>query len=176
MEEVREGTHENMETTKKVKYNLACGLDYREGYINVDDGSMLGTKFDIKENLFDFRIPKNSADEIFLSHFMMYLLPEQALRLFERWYFGLKKDGQFIIETSDAKKLARIIAHSMKPSEINSAITQFYGAGATRGHTWIWSEETMVPLLKYVGFNKMKKIDGGSHKRLDRDITIVATK
>jgi len=118
-----------MEKTNEIKYNLACGADYREGYINLDDGSMLGTKFDIRENIFNFQPVRNSADEILVSHFMMYANPTKALRLFEKWYFGLKKGGQLVIETQDLKKLAKIITNSKNPQVINDAVVQFYGAG-----------------------------------------------
>lgn len=165
-----------MEKTTKIKYNLACGEDYRDGYINVDNGSMLGTKFDIKEDIFEFRINRNSADEILLSHFIMYMIPENALRLFERWYFGLKVGGKLIIETQDLKKLAKAIMENENPAIINSNVVQFYGAGKTKGHYWTWCEETLTPLLNYVGFSKIERLEGGSKNRDDRDFTLIATK
>ncbi len=176
MEEIRKGARQSMEKTTQVKYNLACGNDYREGYINVDNGSMLGNKFDVYSDIFEFRINRNSADEILLSHFMMYLIPENALRLFERWYFGLKKGGCLVIETQDLKKLAKIITKSNSSAEINSQVVQFYGAGKTKGHYWTWCEDTLIPLLKYVGFKDFEIEDGGYHGRSDRDLTIIATK
>lgn len=160
------------------KYNLACGNDIRDGYINIDNCSMLSlpAKVDINTDIFKFRINRQSADEILLSHFMMYLGPTEALGLFERWYFGLKKGGQLIIETSDLKKIVKIIDKTNNVSEINSQIIQFYGAGKTYGHKWIWCKETIIPLLEYVGFKKFEVKDGGTHNRPDRDITIIAVK
>ena len=165
-----------MEKTTKIKYNLACGNDYRENYINVDNGSMSGNKFDIQEDLFDFRINRNTADEILVCHFLMYIIPDQALRLFERWYFGLKKGGTLVIETQDLKKLIKNISSTKNPAIINNNIVQFYGAGAFRGHKWTWCEETIIPLLKYVGFETIERFEGGYKNRKDRDITIIAIK
>lgn len=159
-----------------VKINLACGADYREGYTNVDDGSMIGGKVDVQTDIWDFNMPRQSVDEILLCHFMMYLVPTEALQLFERWCFTLKKGGKLVIETQDLKKLAKLISNSMNPAEINNTVVQFYGIGRTFGHKWTWCEETIKPLLFYAGFSKVEVTDGGSHNRPERDITITATK
>lgn len=159
-----------------IKYNLACGNDYRDGYINVDDNSMFNGKVDEIADIFDYRIPRHSANEILLCHFMMYMIPENAIRLFERWYFGLKKGGKLVIETQDLKKLTKIISESKEPQVINDAVVQFYGVGNTSGHVWTWCVETIKPLLEYVGFKEFEVFEGGYHDRIDRDFTIVATK
>jgi len=165
-----------MEEVKEVKYNLACGNDYREGYINVDDGSMLGNKFDVRDSVFNFQPLRESADEILVSHFIMYANVHKALKLFEKWFFALKKGGTLIIETQDLKKICKNILESNNPQVINDNVVQFYGAGATAGHYWTWCEETIVPLLKYVGFKKIERFEGGFKQRKDRDFTIKATK
>lgn len=165
-----------METGIKTKYNLACGKDYRENYINVDNGSMFNHSVDVSADVLAYRINRNSADEILLSHFMMYVEPPTALALFEGWYFGLKKGGKLVIETQDLKKLSNLIVKSDNPQVINSSVIQFYGTGLTRGHKWTWCEDTLTPLLRYVGFIKFEVKDGGLHDRPDRDLTIIATK
>ena len=165
-----------MEKITEIKYNLACGKDYREGYINVDNGSMFTSKVDIDADLNEFSISREEADTILVSHFVMYLTPQNAITLFERWNFGLKKGGQLILEMQDLKKLAKTILESKEASEINNQVVQFYGAGATRGHVWTWCEETLTPLLKYSGFTNIERFEGGLKNRLDRDFTLIATK
>lgn len=163
---------------KLTKINLACGKDYRDGYINVDNHSMFSGKTDISIDIFELLRPSNSADEILLLHFMMYIDPPQATLLFSRWYSWLKKGGSLIIETGDLKKIARNILETNSPGEINGSngVVQLYGAAETAGHRWVWCADTLIPLLKYIGFSKFRIEDGGFHKRPERDLIIIATK
>jgi predicted SAM-dependent methyltransferase len=155
-----------------MKVNLASGRRYLDGYTNVDNLSMNpNAKVDVVADIRKFNLPKNSVDEIFLNHFMMYLTPSVALRLFKRWYRWLKDGGKLIIETSDSKKLAKMIIDNPLMVE------QMFGYGDTAGHKWSYCEETLVSLLiDQVGFSHVEIVDGGTHERPDRDITVTCTK
>lgn len=160
------------------KINLACGKDYRSGYLNIDDQSMTDGKVDLKANVFEYDTIPSSVDEILLSHFMMYIDTFDAPILFARWYQWLKQGGVLIIETGDLKKICRNILRSTKPENINgtNGVMQLFGWDNTKGHKWAWCEDTLRPLLEKVGFIIEEVKDGGSHNRSERDLTIIAKK
>lgn len=153
------------------KLNLASGRLYLEGYINVDDGSMNPKeKVDLKADILTLKFRENRFEEIFLCHFVMYLVPEDALVLIKRWRSWLKDKGELIIETSDAKMIAQMILDD------DRNIGQMFGYGDTKGHKWSYTPKTLRKLLKEAGFKKTVMSRGGLHNRPDRDFTIIATK
>ena len=155
---------------KIYKINLASGRTYLKGYLNVDNGSMNPkNRRDVTANIFNFLRKSNRFDEIMLSHFMMYVVPEEANILFKRWYGWLKKDGKLIIETSDARSISLMILFQGK-------VGQMFGYGATSGHKWSYTPSSIKKLLKESGFNKFSVSRGGTHGRIFRDFTITATK
>ncbi len=169
-----------MEKTTKIKLNLACGQDYREGYINIDNMSMYNgrMKVDIEADVKIFEFEKDTVEEILLLHFMMYIHLTEALTLFKKWYSWLKKDGKLVIETGDLKKICKTILDSNNPDVINgtNGVMQLHGWDTTAGHTWGWCFDTIQLLLLQAGFRIITYKDGGTHNRPERDITIVATK
>ncbi len=155
---------------KVTKINLASGRNYFKGYLNVDDGSMNPkNRRDVTANIFKFLRKSNRFDEILLSHFMMYVVPEEANILFKRWYGWLKKDGKLIIETSDARSISLMILFQGK-------VGQMFGYGDTAGHRWSYTPSSVKKLLREAGFNKFSVSRGGTHGRIFRDFTITATK
>ena len=56
----------------KVKINLGCGNDYREGYINCDVSDKVKTDkvFDLEE---EFPFPENSVDEVLANHVLEHI-------------------------------------------------------------------------------------------------------
>jgi ubiquinone/menaquinone biosynthesis C-methylase UbiE len=72
---------------KILKLNLGCGPDLRPGYLNVDDGSMFGFKYQPgvqfwNLNVFPWPFESDSADEILMWHVLEHL-PETARVLAE---------------------------------------------------------------------------------------------
>ena len=157
-----------------IRLNLASGKQYLDGYWNVDNLSMNpNVKVDEVANILtyhDYDDNFHNIEEIRLSHFMMYVLPDEALFLFNRWWNWLKKGGKLIIETSDAQKIAKMI---IKDDEM---VEQMFGYGDTKGHRWSYTPKTLEDLLRIVGFRKFEILEGGSHNRPDRDFTITAWK
>ena len=163
---------------KEIKLNLACGNDYREGYVNIDDQSMNDGQVDFVKNVFELNWKDNDVDEILVSHFMMYVDTIQAPPLIKDWYTWLKKDGILIIETGDLKKIAKTVLNTDNPNIINgtNGVMQLFGWANTKGHKWAWCADTLVPLLKETGFKIDAIYDGGLHNRPERDLTIIAKK
>lgn len=162
-----------------IKLNLACGNDYREGYINIDNQSMFNGKVDRRADVKGtLRFKKGSVSEILLLHFMMYITPEELPRLLDRWYGWLAHNGRLVIETGDLKKIAKTISLSDDPEIINgtNGVMQLFGINETKGHTWAWCYETLEPFFMKANFHNISRQDGGTHNRPERDITIVARK
>ncbi len=165
---------------KEIKLNLACGRDYREGYVNIDDKSMYEGKMnvDLVADVLSLEWEKNTVEEILVLHFAMYIHVTEMQEQINKWYSWLKKDGVLIIETGDLKALARTILISDKPDIINgtNAVMQLFGWDTTAGHKWAWCYDTLAPLLAKAGFKEIGWTYGGTHNRPERDITITAIK
>lgn len=163
---------------KTIKLNLASGNKYLDGYINIDNHSMTHGKVDKLKNILTLKWKSNTVDEILLSHFAMYIHPHEAPLLFQRWYEWLKPMGKLVIETGDLKKICKTILDSEEQGIINGTdgVMQLFGWAETKGHRWAWCKDTLVPILKSVGFQSFEFQDGGTHNRPERDITIIAFK
>lgn len=165
---------------KTIRLNLACGRDYRDGYINIDNQSMFhgDMKVDVVGDVFTLDWEDNTVDEIVLSHFMMYVDTFEAQELFSKWNKWLKTGGTLEIETGDLKKIAKTVLNTSDEAIINgtNGVMQLFGWDTTKGHKWAWCADTIVPVLERNGFSIISVIDGGSHNRPERDVTIKAIK
>lgn len=161
-----------------MKLNLASGKDYRIDYINIDNLSMYDGKVDVDADIFSLDYTEGFADEILLSHFMMYVDTFQAVDLFKSFFKWLKVGGTLVIETGDLKKIAKTILSTNDASIINgtNGVMQLFGWANTKGHTWAWCEDTLKPLLIDAGFEITEVYAGGYHNRPERDLTIIAKK
>ena len=159
-----------------IKYNLASGNDYKEGYINVDNCSMFPEcKTDLKADLREMIVIFNTVDEIRLSHFAMYLRPKEVVELLAKWYGWLKQGGKFELECIDIKKVSRIVASGQPQSVLDSwGLVNLYGNEQTKTHQWGWTAKSLTPLLFQAGFSEVKVKKG--LKKPNRDFLIIATK
>lgn len=178
LEKVRQGASKNMEET--IKINLGSGQDYRKGYINIDDGKMFVDSredviCDIKNYPKDNSIADNSVDEILLSHVVMYFRPEELQPLLIRWRTWLKEGGQLIIETSDLKKLLKIVLEESNPWVVNNyGLVNIFGTNKTGPHRWGWMPDKLITELYRAGFKKIAYKKG--EKKPNRDYKLIATK
>lgn len=160
---------------EKVKINLGCGADYREGYINVDDWSMSDCKCDIKTSIFDYKCEPNSVDEILLSHVAMYIRPDEMFRLLSNCYQWLKKGGFIEIETIDLDIVLDIALNGEKYKKELFGLENIFGTKDTGPHRWGWSKEELTNVLLSAGF---RFISPSSHglKKPNRDYKLIAIK
>jgi SAM-dependent methyltransferase len=159
-----------------IKLNLACGPDYREGYINIDNQSMFpDSVVDKVADIFTLDWEPNSVDEIYVSHFVMYVRPEKLMGLLRKWHSWLKEGGSLIIEAQDIKKMAQILINETNPSLIDSqALTNFYGNERTCPHQWGYYPESMGMALYKAGFSHLEYRNGD--RKPKRDFKIIAIK
>lgn len=163
-----------------MKLNLASGMMYLDGYVNIDNFSMYGgrMKADKMEDVLKLQWEEGTVDEILVCHFMMYIPPLEAQAQVNKWFSWLKPGGKLIIETGNVKMIAQTILNSDDPNIINgtNGVMQLFGWATTVGHKWAWCYETIAPLLATSGFREMGWKYGGLHQRPERDLTITATK
>lgn len=159
-----------------IKINLGSGNEYLEGYINVDNQVMFpDAKVDLSINIKDYFANDNFADEILVSHVVMYLRPEELQPLLKKWHTILKPTGKLIIETADFKKLAKIVVSEESPSTVtNFGLINIFGKEGDPQHRWGWTKQSLSSELYRAGFSNLKVSKG--LKKPNRDFTIVATK
>jgi ubiquinone/menaquinone biosynthesis C-methylase UbiE len=163
-----------------MKLNLACGQDYLDGYINIDNKSMYqgNMRVDREGDVFTLEWEDNSVDEILLSHFAMYIGLEEMPTLLKRWYRWLKEGGKIVIETGNVKSIAKFILENDDPDLINSSngVMQLFGWQSTAGHKWAWCPETLAWELHKAGFKDLEAGGGYFHKNPERDFLIIGYK
>lgn len=165
-----------MEETKKVKLNLGCGNDYREGYLNIDNGLMYpDAKVYMSADITKLEWDEDSVDEILLSHVLMYIRPDEMMILFKRWYGWLKKGGKLVVEQPNIRKIAQIIATETDPIHLDYfGLVNFFGKDNEPPHRWGYYPEGMAISLYKTGFSQCSYGEG--IKKPNRDFKITATK
>jgi predicted SAM-dependent methyltransferase len=157
--------------------NLACGNDYREDHINIDDNSQGNFKVDKKADVKKLKWKDNSVDRILVIHYVMYLTPPELDNLLKRWYGWLKKEGTIVIETGNIYSICKRIMQAKTISELHGkdCIRQLFGWENTHGHKWVWSPITIQDALERAGF-KTGLYKGYFHDNPGRDFVIIGVK
>lgn len=172
-----------------MKLNVCCGMDYREGYINIDfasvgsDGKPI--KVDKVWNMLTQHPPfdMDTADEIVF---------RESLEHFNRWngtlvlsylYFMLKPGGTLDLTVPNAiKQVKTLLMHMLNPKELSKQdFTQAHEKfsywkwhddlmGATHlsdgndgdSHKTLYTKQSLKPILEDIGF-KIISIDDNIH-------------
>lgn len=162
------------------RINLACGTDYREGWINVDNKIMYGgnMKVDIEADLFEFDREPESVEYLLLNHVIQYITPNQMEGLMRRWYQWLIPGGTIEIEAGDIIKVASRILAAKTVSELHDGfgVTQLYGIDNKIWNKWAWCPMSLIPILERAGFKNIVELPAVHHYRPERDFLIKATK
>lgn len=165
---------------KVVRLNLACGADYKTGWINIDNQQMYHGDFkvDMKEDVFKLTWKKNAVDAILVNHFIQYCQPPEMKRLLEDWYSWLKPGGQVIIEAGNILSVCKRILEAETVEELHdkNGIMQLYGIDDNIWNKWAWCPESISILMHNAGFKEMKVSPGYFHHNPKRDFVIVGTK
>ncbi len=166
--------------TAMTKLNLACGRDYREGWINVDNKQMYGGDFrvDIDGDVFEFEQEENTVDIILVNHFIQYVTPENMEVLLKRWLGWLKHGGAIYIEAGDVLSVARKILEAKDIGELHGkdAIMQLYGIDNKIWNKWAWCPASLTSVMDSVGFKELFTGPGYFHQNPSRDFLTVGYK
>lgn len=153
---------------EETRLNLACGLDYKPGFTNIDDGSMFpDTKVDLAADIRTLRWPDDSVEQILVEHFAMYVRPEEMRRLVKRWRGWLKNGGQLEMETIDLNDV-------LTYRDIERLLIPLFGTEETGPHRWAWTMTSLSEVFEKAGFTDIIVTRG--NKNPDRDFRIIATK
>lgn len=150
-----------------VKLHLGCGPNVWKDWINVE-GEYVGENDDgiILHDLTDpYPIPDNSVDEIFTSHVIEHIMPDDVPGMLKEWLRILKPGGFVATEWPDLLKCCQFIVDD--PSRIYTedrkaqkrAVAGIYGRISVYKdpamlHKWGYSAESMCKLKESVGYSK----------------------
>lgn len=159
-----------MEKTTKKRINLGSGLDYRKGYINVDNKSIVDCDPDVFCDLKYYETEDNTVSEIILSHVVMYLRPEELDPLLERWYKWLIVGGTIEIETIN---FDQVMEYAMKNDKAYG-LDCIFGTEKTKSHQWGWNITRLRDIMVKHNFTNIVVSNGD--KNPQRDFKILAKK
>jgi len=88
-----------------IKLHLGCGMNYLEGYVNVDlppDGqTVMHSRADVYKDIRELEYADSSVDEIRTHHLLEHFSRPEALKLLLQWRKWLKPRGLLFVETPD---------------------------------------------------------------------------
>jgi SAM-dependent methyltransferase len=143
-----------------VKLNLGCGLDIREGYINIDIRKVHPKilVLDLEKELLK-PFPDNSAEEIIAKDFVEHLSWRVVEAFLKDCFRVLKSGGRMYIQVPDMEAIAKkvILDPNFKYGELEGwkAISFWvYGAGdyETNFHKTGFTIPTLKKPLESIGF------------------------
>ena len=139
-----------------LKINLGCGWrNFGPDWIHIDGGDY--DHLDHKD-IIDF--PYENVDLIYASHVLEYFSREEALPLLKTWKSKLKTGGILRLAVPDFNSLCRIY-YSGVP--IEKILGPLYGkmpmGDKTIYHKTVYDNDSLVELLREVGFSSIKEWD-----------------
>jgi predicted SAM-dependent methyltransferase len=142
-----------------VRLHLACGSDYREGYINVDLYSENADRVDAKFDVRSVPYPDNSVDEILALHVIEHFDFHEGNRVLQEWYRVLKPGGKLIVETPDFLETCRAFVVGPEPRRWE-LYNHFFAAPWIDGqtHKFLFTEDQLTIQLGWAKFNTIKRI------------------
>lgn len=145
----------------KLKLNIGCGKDYRDGWLNVDINHKF--KADIYEDILTIEFASGTFDVIVLVDVIAFINPRKVLDLFSKCSSWLKPRGIFIVATSHLRNIAKILTVEPNNSEIyHEALCWLFGTDykkypdyETNHGQWCYSSEDCLDLFEKTGFEHL---------------------
>jgi predicted SAM-dependent methyltransferase len=141
-----------------VKFNLGCGDDYKQGYVNVDCFNIknVDETWDIKK----IPYPDNSADEILASHVIEHFDANTGISVLKEWYRALKPNGILKIETPDLLGTCQDFVAASENRRIFLYNNFFSMADITPGqaHLFLYTETQLKGCLQNIGFQRIHRV------------------
>jgi len=144
---------------QKIKLNIGCGKDIREGYINIDIRSIPGA---VKGDVSRLDFENNYVDEIdaldIIEHFKM----SDVENVLNEWIRVLKPGGKIHIRTPDVKRICKLYYRKAKHKNMSwqrlSAIIHGGQDYPFNYHYITLSFEWLKEMLEKFGMVRIKKI------------------
>jgi glycosyltransferase involved in cell wall biosynthesis len=149
-------------TLPSLKLNLACGPDYMEDYINVDNYGeyKVDAKFDVSSLPFD----DNTIDEIKAFHIIEHFDFFEGQKVLSEWYRVLKPGGRIWIETPDFLESCREFVNETDESKRVFLYGHFFSDPWIPGqaHKFLFTENQLTAQLGWCGFKNVKRLPPSS--------------
>jgi hypothetical protein len=162
-----------------MKYHLGCGLNYLNGYFNVDflpsEHSVAnGLTADLYADLLTMNYEEN-VDEIYSHHVFEHFSFVNAFVLLYKWTNSLKIGGTLIIGVPDLNALAFALSNGDVIKKFK--VTRYlYGSHEAKWayHINGWTEETLKFILEKLGYQVIEVRKEGDETSALPNCSIVA--
>lgn len=143
-----------------IKLHLACGKDYRQGYINVDYYTENFVKVDQRFDITDIPYADDSVDEILALHVIEHFDFHEGQRVLSEWYRVLKPNGKLVLETPDFLETCREFVNGSQNTRL-ALYNHFFAAPWIPGqiHKFLFTEDQLRVQLGWAGFTNSKRIN-----------------
>jgi predicted SAM-dependent methyltransferase len=147
-----------------MKLHLGCGLQYIEGYVNIDypnDGHLpnLVIRADKYADILDLVYPEETVEEIRLHHVLEHFSRPVALALICRWRDWLQTGGLLRLETPDILESSRLlISPSVSYDHKQQVLRHLFGSHQAPWavHQDGWYKDKFETSLKALGFERLR--------------------
>jgi predicted SAM-dependent methyltransferase len=144
---------------QKIKLNIGCGKDIREGYINIDIRSIPGA---VKGDVSRLDFENNSVDEIVALDIIEHFKMSDVENVLNEWIRVLKPGGKIRIRTPDVKRICKLYYRKAKHKNMSwqrlSAIIHGGQDYPFNYHYITLSFEWLKEMLEKFGMVRIKKI------------------
>ena len=171
----RKGLHRarKFHDNKDLKLHIGCGLNIKEGFINIDLYEKADLNLDLREEM---PFSKNSCPLIYSEHFLEHLdYPDQAVFFLKECYRVLSPGGIFSIGVPDAEwpvkayseeERADFFRHAHERWHPKWCVTKMehinYHFRLGNEHKFTYDFETLKYILELIGFIQVKRRDFNS--------------
>lgn len=136
------------------KLNIGCGLDIKQGYVNIDCRELPGV--DLVTDITKLEIEHRLVSEIYISDFLEHFSEKDGNILFTKFYTWLKPDGILDIRIPDLKAVAKEIIE--RPTFM-PMIYRIYGGQdyPSNFHYWGWTPESFKEYITSYNYEIIKE-------------------
>ena len=144
--------------------NIACGDDYRRGWVNADIRTG-----DVNCSVDSLPFPDNSFRLVYALDILEHFWRDYTYAVLREWRRVLRVGGTLAIRVPNLRTLARVLIDPISPKDrLHAVITNVYGGhrwgvnGELDTHHWGWTPETFKDLLTSNGFTITKMNDNAN--------------
>lgn len=139
------------------KLHLGCGPKRLHGYVNVDVSP--GPAVDIRSDILTFPLPPGRFQEIYSSHFLEHVFPEDTTPLLKRWFEALRPGGVLRLSVPDLRLilLNTVEGHAFGSDPNPPLFGDFRRAAKPEDrHRQTFTRENLTAALRVAGFESVR--------------------
>lgn len=149
-------------TLEKIKLNLGCGDDIKDGYINVD---LYNSNAEVQMDIRRLDYEDNIIDEIFSSHALEHFSKRETIPILREWNRVLKSGGQLVMNLPDIEWCMLNWLNTPEKDKWDWSIDSIFGHQMTEGevHRTGFTKARLEYLLMITGYNNISIVNHQSH-------------